>query len=255
MTNIPHVNIWMEAEAFFDSITDADRTLRIVAGDGGGRVRREAPPTLHVSRSIGRQHIKVPAIRSSSRAWSRDRMTRFTPRLLIAAIRCDAPAYCGAFADARRIVAGDGGGRVRTRNARPVRSGSAAPTTARRAVSSPGVVLRTFGPNFTGPLWIALNVAGRRTGVSPSVFELGAMKGLHVFGGMRALMTNNRFQFLASGERPRRAIVGKADHELAGVFPQIGRTCQDRSARHRRLVQCAGMGFYVPLQLIVLAQF
>jgi hypothetical protein len=84
MTNIPHVNIWMEAEAFFDSITDADRTLRIVAGDGGGRVRREAPPTLHVSRSIGRQHIKVPAIRSSSRAWSRDRMTRFTPRLLIA---------------------------------------------------------------------------------------------------------------------------------------------------------------------------
>src|ERR1700691_4409121 len=31
MTNIPQVNIWVEAEAFFDSITDADIALRIVA--------------------------------------------------------------------------------------------------------------------------------------------------------------------------------------------------------------------------------
>jgi hypothetical protein len=31
---------------------------------------------------------------------------------LVAAFRCDAPARCGAFADERRIVAGDNGGRA-----------------------------------------------------------------------------------------------------------------------------------------------
>jgi len=30
MTNIPQVDIWAEAKAFFDSITDADLALRIV---------------------------------------------------------------------------------------------------------------------------------------------------------------------------------------------------------------------------------
>jgi hypothetical protein len=38
--------------------------------------------------------------------------------VLSAAFRCDAPARCGAFDDERRRVAGDEGGRVRTRNAR-----------------------------------------------------------------------------------------------------------------------------------------
>ena len=31
---------------------------------------------------------------------------------LIATFRCDAPARCGAFADERRVVAGDEGGRM-----------------------------------------------------------------------------------------------------------------------------------------------
>ena len=31
MTNIPQVNIWAEAEAFFDSISHADIALRILA--------------------------------------------------------------------------------------------------------------------------------------------------------------------------------------------------------------------------------
>jgi len=41
MTNIPQVNIWVETGAFFDSITDADIAFRMVAGDGGGRVRTQ----------------------------------------------------------------------------------------------------------------------------------------------------------------------------------------------------------------------
>ena len=35
MTNIPQVNIWVEAEAFLDSITGADIALRIVAATKG----------------------------------------------------------------------------------------------------------------------------------------------------------------------------------------------------------------------------
>jgi hypothetical protein len=45
--------------------------------------------------------------------------------VLIANFHRAAPARCGAFADERRVVAGDEGGRVRTRNAYPVPSGSA----------------------------------------------------------------------------------------------------------------------------------
>ena len=39
-------------------------------------------------------------------------------------LRGAAPPYCGAFGDARRIVAGDGGGRVRTRDVDSFTSGS-----------------------------------------------------------------------------------------------------------------------------------
>jgi hypothetical protein len=45
MTNIPQVNIWVEAEAFFNSITDADIALRIVAATEAirGRTRNVRP--------------------------------------------------------------------------------------------------------------------------------------------------------------------------------------------------------------------
>jgi hypothetical protein len=33
MTNFQQVNIWVEAEAFFDSLSDVDIALRIVAGE------------------------------------------------------------------------------------------------------------------------------------------------------------------------------------------------------------------------------
>jgi len=39
-------------------------------------------------------------------------MTALYPGVLIATFRCAAPACCGAFADERRVVAGDAGGRV-----------------------------------------------------------------------------------------------------------------------------------------------
>jgi hypothetical protein len=48
MTNIEQVNIWVEAEAVFNSITDADGILRIVAGVGicasDGRMAASASP-------------------------------------------------------------------------------------------------------------------------------------------------------------------------------------------------------------------
>jgi hypothetical protein len=50
----------------------------------------------------------------------------FAPGVRIASSNRDMPPRCGAFADERRVVAGAGGGRVRTRSAHPVPSGSAA---------------------------------------------------------------------------------------------------------------------------------
>jgi hypothetical protein len=55
----------------------------------------------------------------------------------IATFRCGAPARCGAFVDERRVAVGDGGGRVRTRDAHPVPPGSAV-----RAVSCPSAGAR-----------------------------------------------------------------------------------------------------------------
>jgi len=42
----------------------------------------------------------------------RERIAPCRPGFLIATFRCVAPARCGAFADERRIVAGDEGGRA-----------------------------------------------------------------------------------------------------------------------------------------------
>jgi hypothetical protein len=42
-------------------------------------------------------------------------MTALRIGVLIATFRCVAPVRCGAFADERRIVAGEAGGRVWTR--------------------------------------------------------------------------------------------------------------------------------------------
>jgi hypothetical protein len=40
-----------------------------------------------------------------------ERIARLRTRVLTATFRCDAPARCGAFANERRVVAADGGGR------------------------------------------------------------------------------------------------------------------------------------------------
>jgi hypothetical protein len=57
-------------------------------------------------------------------AWSRTDYCHLRTGALIATPRCGAPA------GERRVVAGDAGGRERTRNAHPVRSGSTAPSGA-----------------------------------------------------------------------------------------------------------------------------
>jgi hypothetical protein len=64
MTNIQQVNIWVETGAFFQSITDADIAFRMVAGDGGGRVR-----TQHARPAPGAAGL--PMTRRSSRPSSR----------------------------------------------------------------------------------------------------------------------------------------------------------------------------------------
>jgi hypothetical protein len=51
-----------------------------------------------------------------SRAGSK-RMTALRAGALIATFRCDAPGRCGAFGDARRVVADNVGGRARHRRA------------------------------------------------------------------------------------------------------------------------------------------
>jgi hypothetical protein len=45
------------------------------------------------------------------------RLTHFTPACSSSPFRCASRAHCGAFVDERRIVVGDAGGRMRTRNA------------------------------------------------------------------------------------------------------------------------------------------
>ena len=95
---------------------------RIVAGDEGGDVDADAKRAsvrsgvqlrfwrTRFSRSSGRQRRR--GSRRSIR-FARLELERITPLhtgALIATFRCAAPARCGAFADERRIVAGDEGG-------------------------------------------------------------------------------------------------------------------------------------------------
>jgi len=85
--------------------------------------------TSRFSWSSRANRSRSPAVRSASRCWrangnapfaARERIVRSQAGPPIATFCRVAPACCGALADARRIVAGDGGGRVRTRSARQV---------------------------------------------------------------------------------------------------------------------------------------
>jgi hypothetical protein len=63
-------------------------------------------------RSSGSRRIEVSVVRSGPRGWSPNGYRALHTGLLIATIRCAAPARCGAFADERGIMPGDAGGRV-----------------------------------------------------------------------------------------------------------------------------------------------
>jgi hypothetical protein len=63
----------------------------------------------------GRHGSRFPQLDLVREAGAR-RTVRLHTGAPIATVRRAAPARCGAFADARRIVGGDEGGRVRTRN-------------------------------------------------------------------------------------------------------------------------------------------
>jgi hypothetical protein len=76
----------------------------MVAGDRGAGCGREV---------LGQSHRAERLRGAGARTDKRSPHTA----MLIATFRCAAPERCGAGADERRIVAGDGGGRVLTRNA------------------------------------------------------------------------------------------------------------------------------------------
>jgi hypothetical protein len=69
MTNIPQVNIWAEAEAFFDSISHADIALRILAATEAAQC-----DTKRSSSPLGQW-----ASADCHKAGSRTDSARFTP--------------------------------------------------------------------------------------------------------------------------------------------------------------------------------
>jgi len=89
--------------------------------DGEERVADSAASVRRTrfSRPCGRQLVEAPAARSASRARISDGRRALTPARSSPPRRRVAPARCGALADVRRIVPGEGGGHVRTRNAYP----------------------------------------------------------------------------------------------------------------------------------------
>jgi hypothetical protein len=98
---------------------------RVVGGDEGRRVwtrsARPVPSAPLCGHSVllpsvtWPQRVKVAAVRCGLRGLCSNGLRLVTTVALIATFRCDAPARCNAFADARRVLASDGGGRVRTR--------------------------------------------------------------------------------------------------------------------------------------------
>jgi hypothetical protein len=129
MTNFQQVNIWVEAEAFFDSLSDVDIALRIVAGEPRWpSVTRNARPV--------RSGSAAPRLPQS---WSStDSAPRQTGKL-IAALCCDSPARCVAFASEQHVVAGNEG--VRMRKAYPPG------TTSMAALTATSISTRAAGGN------------------------------------------------------------------------------------------------------------
>jgi hypothetical protein len=78
----------------------------------GGRRRR-----LSASSTERARHWSCPSPRAFARQ-ERERITRPSHRRTHRHLPLRAPVRCGAFGDARRIVVGDGGGSLRTRNVR-----------------------------------------------------------------------------------------------------------------------------------------
>jgi len=70
MTNIPQVNIWAEAEAFFDSISHADIALRIVAATEAAACGRNALVQPRAARLPTLRHSACPSTSRGSSSTS-----------------------------------------------------------------------------------------------------------------------------------------------------------------------------------------
>ena len=112
------------------------RRVAVRSPMSGASLRRRRRPRVRNApsdASVGRSHRRACASLAASfaagvRELALERMTRSSYRRAHRHLPRAAPARCGAFADERRIVAGDGGGRVRSETLIQSR-GSAAPPT------------------------------------------------------------------------------------------------------------------------------
>ena|ERR1700722_3359756 len=90
---------------------------------GGQRWRR----TCTVLPPVAANASRLPAFDEVREAFAQSDNVLLTPACSSPPSVAPRPSRCGAFADERRVVAGEAGGRGRTRDAHPVPSGLAAP--------------------------------------------------------------------------------------------------------------------------------
>lgn len=88
MTNIQQVNIWVEAEAFFDPSTDADITLRIAAEVPIHEVGVEQINVFGLAPILDTNRVEKSPAHAGS-CVSSTRYPRFFSSLIIFAVRAD----------------------------------------------------------------------------------------------------------------------------------------------------------------------
>ena len=86
-----------------------------------------SPPSVALRPRVAARSPKSGASLPATEAggFRREMRSVFT-LALSATLRCDAPAHCGAFADKRRIVPDDGGGRLAENETHVIASGGVA---------------------------------------------------------------------------------------------------------------------------------
>jgi hypothetical protein len=98
--------------AFADGAASLRATKAAACGPEKHPVSLAARLRRHYAHQSVRQTRQGSVFQSGSRGWRWNCQPASRTGVLIATFRCDTPARCGAFADERRIVVGDEGGRA-----------------------------------------------------------------------------------------------------------------------------------------------